>query len=146
MGMNNIIKIETIDEIAIAAERFLSKMGSRKVVAFFGEMGAGKTTFIKAICRALGVTEGVTSPTFTLVNEYKTLFGDSIYHFDFYRIDKLSEAFDIGIEEFLYSKNLCLIEWAEKIEAELPEETLCVQISVLEDGSRELKIEDSCLV
>jgi tRNA threonylcarbamoyladenosine biosynthesis protein TsaE len=101
-------------------------------------MGAGKTTFTKSLCKVLGVLDGVNSPTFTLINEYRTSDGETIYHFDFYRINKLEEAFDIGFEEFVESGNLCIIEWPEKIEQILPPDTLRVKISVLDDGKREL--------
>ena len=114
------------------------KKPANMVVALYGEMGAGKTTFTKALCKVLGVVDGVNSPTFNLINEYRTDKGEVVYHFDFYRIDKLEEAFDIGFEEFIESGNLCIIEWPEKIEQILPSDTLRVKISVLKDGSREL--------
>ena len=101
-------------------------------------MGAGKTTFTKAICKVLGVPDSVNSPTFTIINEYRTKEGEPVYHFDFYRIDKLEEAYDIGFDEFVDSGRLCLIEWPEKIEKLLPEETLRVYIKVLPDDSREI--------
>ena len=136
--MNKTILISGLDNIEEAAGEFLMKKPANMVVALYGEMGAGKTTFTKALCKVLGVVDGVNSPTFNLINEYRTDKGEVVYHFDFYRIDKLEEAFDIGFEEFIESGNLCIIEWPEKIEQILPSDTLRVKISVLEDGSREL--------
>ena len=136
--MNKKIIINGIDDIGRAAEEFLQLRPPLPVIALYGEMGAGKTTFTKALCRALNVMEGVNSPTFTLINEYTTESGELIFHFDFYRINKLEEAFDIGFEEFVDSGHLCIIEWPEKIEQILPPDTLRVKISVLEDGTREI--------
>lgn len=136
--MNKTILISGLDNIEEAAGEFLMKKPANMVVALYGEMGAGKTTFTKALCKVLGVVDGVNSPTFNLINEYRTDKGEVVYHFDFYRINKLEEAFDIGFEEFIESGNLCIIEWPEKIEQILPSDTLRVKISVLEDGSREL--------
>ena len=136
--MNKKIIINGIDDIGRAAKEFLQLRPPLPVIALYGEMGAGKTTFTKALCRALNVMEGVNSPTFTLINEYTTEGGELIFHFDFYRINKLEEAFDIGFEEFVDSGYLCIIEWPEKIEQILPPDTLRVKISVLEDGTREV--------
>jgi len=136
--MNKKIIINGIDDIGRAAKEFLQLRPPLPVIALYGEMGAGKTTFTKALCRALNVMEGVNSPTFTLINEYTTESGELIFHFDFYRINKLEEAFDIGFEEFVDSGHLCIIEWPEKIEQILPPDTLRVKISVLEDGTREI--------
>lgn len=136
--MNKKIIINGIDDIGRAAEEFLQLRPPLPVIALYGEMGAGKTTFTMALCRALKVKEGVNSPTFTLINEYTTESGELIFHFDFYRINKLEEAFDIGFEEFVDSGHLCIIEWPEKIEQILPPDTLRVKISVLEDGTREI--------
>ena len=122
-------------DIRQAAQQFVEAMGDRKVFAFYGKMGAGKTTFIKAICEALGVEDVVTSPTFAIVNEYVTP-KESVYHFDFYRIKNLREAYDIGTEEYFYSGCPCFIEWPELIEELLPEDTVRVCIEVHEDGSR----------
>lgn len=130
------ISINSIDELERGAEEFLKQIGDYKIIAFYGKMGAGKTTFIKALCKVLGVIDGVNSPTFTLINEYRSADGLPLFHFDFYRIEKPVEAFDIGIEEFFESGNLCLIEWPEKIEQILPPETLKVKISVQPDDSR----------
>lgn len=134
------IVIESLETIKSVASLFLESRGGANVIALYGSMGAGKTTFSKAICDVLGVKDNVGSPTFTLVNEYEAADKSPIYHFDFYRIDKIEEAFDIGIEEYFYSGELCLIEWPEKIEQILPDDCLKVQISVLDDGSRELII------
>ena len=136
--MNKTILISGLDNIEEAAGEFLMKKPANMVVALYVEMGAGKTTFTKALCKVLGVVDGVNSPTFNLINEYRTDKGEVVYHFDFYRINKLEEAFDIGFEEFIESGNLCIIEWPEKIEQILPSDTLRVKISVLKDGSREL--------
>lgn len=130
------ISINSIDELERGAEEFVSQIPDHKIIAFYGNMGAGKTTFIKAICHALGVSEGVNSPTFTLVNEYRTPNGTPVYHFDFYRLNKPEEAFDIGVEEYFESGFLCLMEWPEKVEQILPPETLKVKISVQSDDSR----------
>ena len=136
--MSKKVIINGLSHIEEAAREFLSKKGDAPVIALYGEMGAGKTTFTKSLCKVLGVLDGVNSPTFTLINEYRTSDGETIYHFDFYRINKLEEAFDIGFEEFVESGNLCIIEWPEKIEQILPPDTLRVKISVLDDGKREL--------
>ncbi len=141
--MKQEITIQGIKDIDRAAEEFLRKIGDRKLVAFFAPMGAGKTTFTTAICRALGVTDPVGSPTFAIVNEYMRADGEPMYHFDFYRINKLSEAIDIGLEDYLYSGCLCIMEWPENIEELLPEDTLRVDILVNPDGSRTLSWDDA---
>ncbi len=117
-------------------------LNGRSIVAFWGEMGAGKTTLIRVLCDRLGVTDTVTSPTFALVNEYHTEAGTPIYHFDFYRINRIEEVFDFGYEEYFYSGDLCLIEWPEKIEGLLPEETLSVRILITGDDSRTIEIDE----
>lgn len=124
-----------------AAVEFLEKIGDNTLVAFFAPMGAGKTTFTTAICKALGVTDPVGSPTFAIVNEYLRADGDYMYHFDFYRINRLSEAIDIGLDDYLYSGCLCIMEWPENIEELLPEDTLRVTITVNPDMSRTLSWE-----
>lgn len=129
-----------IEEISQAARQFVEAMGERKVFAFYGAMGAGKTTFIKALCEALGVEDVVTSPTFAIVNEYRNAQGEPIYHFDFYRIHRLSEAYDIGCEEYFQSGHLCFIEWPELVEDALPDETVNVTIEELPDGARRLSL------
>lgn len=136
--MSKRIVINNLKEIENAADRFLEFTDRSNVIAFYGTMGAGKTTFIKAICKVLGVPDTVNSPTFTIINEYRTKEGKSIYHFDFYRIDKIEEAYDIGFDEFIENGSLSLIEWPEKIETLLPDNTLRVQINVLENEVREI--------
>jgi len=136
------IAIDSLGSIDAAAKEFAAALGENKVVAFYGSMGAGKTTFISALCRFFGVDDDVCSPTFTIVNEYRAADGDSIFHFDFYRIEALKEAVDIGFEEYLYSGSLCLIEWPEKIEPLLPDDTLNVKIYALPDDSRIIEIEN----
>ena len=135
------IKIDNIEGLTAAAQKFVEAMGDRKVFAFYGKMGAGKTTFIKAICEALGVEDVVTSPTFAIVNEYGISENPGkVYHFDFYRIKNLREAYDIGCEEYFYSGCPCFIEWPELIEELLPEEAVRVCIEVHEDGSRTISL------
>ena len=131
------IKIKSLDEIDEAARQFLTAIGDARVVAFYAKMGAGKTTFIRALCKALGVTETVTSPTFAIVNEY----AGPIYHFDFYRLKRLSEAYDMGFEDYLYSSAWCLIEWPELVEELLPENAVRVHILVDEEGTRTIRWE-----
>jgi tRNA threonylcarbamoyladenosine biosynthesis protein TsaE len=123
-----------------AAKQLLEQSGKNKIFAFYGSMGAGKTTIIKAICQTLGAVDIVSSPTFTLVNEYKTSSGESLYHIDFYRIRKQEEVFDFGIEEYLTGDSYCFMEWPELIEEILPEETIKVRISVDENEQRILSI------
>ena len=130
-----------LENINAAAAEFLRELGDKRIVAFYGSMGAGKTTFIKAICDVLGVTDTVNSPTFAIVNEYLAASGDSVYHFDFYRIKKIEEAYDFGYEDYFYSGNLCLIEWPELIEELLPEDTVRVKIEEIEGGERELTVD-----
>lgn len=140
--MKHEIVIKDIAGLDNAAEVFLKEIGEHRLVAFFAPMGAGKTTFTTAICRKLGVADAVCSPTFTIVNEYMTGDGEPLYHFDFYRINKLREAVDIGLDDYLYSGCLCLMEWPENIEELLPEDTLRVSISVNDDLSRTVAWED----
>jgi tRNA threonylcarbamoyladenosine biosynthesis protein TsaE len=116
-------------DLVPAAERLLGAYPDSRVFAFYGRMGAGKTTFIKAICKVLGVSDIVQSPSFAIINEYKTKAGDSIFHFDFYRIKKLEEVFDIGYEDYIYSGNYCFLEWPELIEELLPPDVVKVTIS-----------------
>ena len=130
------IKIESLDTIRDAAKQFVAAMGDSRVFAFYGKMGAGKTTFIKALCTELGVEDIITSPTFAIVNEYTDGQGDPIYHFDFYRIKKLEEVYDMGYEDYFYNGGMCLIEWPELIEQLLPEDAVKVSISEQPDGSR----------
>ena len=135
------MKIENLDSIHQTAKEFIAAMGEHKVFLFYGSMGAGKTTFIRAICEELGVKESVNSPTFAIINEYKSGNGDPIFHFDFYRINKEEEAFDFGYEDYFYSGNLCFVEWPEKIINLLPDDAVKVSIQELADGSREVIIE-----
>ncbi len=128
--------ITSIKGLEKAAEKLVETFSEQRVFAFYGKMGAGKTTFIQAICRTLGSNDNVTSPTFALINEYKTPEQNSIFHFDFYRIKNLEEAFDLGYEDYLYSGSYCLIEWPEMIEPLLPEKMVEVKIEVNNDESR----------
>lgn len=132
------ITIKSLDTIHEAAKEFVKEMGEGKVFAFYGKMGAGKTTFIKALCEVLGVEDVITSPTFAIINEYTDGKGDPIYHFDFYRIKKLEEVYDMGYEDYFYSGNLCLLEWPELIEDILPENVIKVTIEERPDGTRKL--------
>lgn len=129
-----------LDDIDKAARFFVETMDDHTVFAFYGNMGAGKTTLIKAICSVLGVEDPVNSPTFALVNEYRSNTGELIYHFDFYRIKNMDEAYDLGYEDYFYSGAVCLIEWPEKIEDLLPDTAVRVTISENEDSSRSLTI------
>ena len=134
------LKITSLEEIGAVAEEFVRlAMQEDTVFAFNGQMGAGKTTFIKALCEALGVSETVTSPTFAIVNEYRAdETGELIYHFDFYRIKKLDEAYDMGCEDYFYSGAVCFIEWPELVEELLPGNTVWVDIRVNDDESRSI--------
>jgi tRNA threonylcarbamoyladenosine biosynthesis protein TsaE len=132
------IKIKSLEKIAEAAQEFINIRGENRVFAFYGKMGAGKTTFIKALCAEMGVTSTVNSPTFSIVNEYEAANGDIIYHFDCYRINNVKEAREIGAEEYLYSGEFCFIEWAENIAEILPENTVSVNIEEVENGEREI--------
>lgn len=132
------IIINGTQDLPRAARAFLDHIGDNRVIAFYGSMGAGKTTFITALCEALGVRDVVNSPTFTIVNEYRDGAGEPVYHFDFYRINRLSEALDIGLYEYFDSGALCLVEWPEMIEELLPEDVLKVQILVDDADTRTL--------
>lgn len=137
------IKIQSLEHIHEAAREFIAAMGDNTVFALYGKMGAGKTTFIKALCQELGVEDVVTSPTFAVINEYRSdIAGELIYHFDFYRIKKLEEVYDMGYEDYFYSGTLCFIEWPELVEELLPGNTIKVTIEELEDGSRKLTMEN----
>lgn len=141
--MRHTISIPDLSSIDSAAEDFLVLTKGHSLIAFYAPMGAGKTTFTTALCRALGVDgDAVSSPTFSIVNEYRTKSGESVFHFDFYRINRIAEALDIGFYDYIDSGCLCLMEWPENIEGILPEETLKVSISVEEDGSRTVSWED----
>ena len=130
------IRINDLEHIREAARQFIDAMGDQQVYAFYGHMGAGKTTFIKAICEELGVDDVVTSPTFAIVNEYTAADGAPIYHFDFYRIKKLEEVYDMGYEDYFYGNGLCFIEWPEMMEELLPDGATKVQITENPDGTR----------
>lgn len=134
------ITINSVEELTTAARQFVQAMNDRSVFAFYGKMGAGKTTFIKTICEVMGVEDVVTSPTFAIVNEYAATGGKPVYHFDFYRIKSLREACDIGCEEYFYSGSPCFIEWPEMIEELLPEDTVSVRIEINEDGTRAVSL------
>ena len=135
------IKIESIEKIHDAAKEFIRNMGEGTVFAMYGSMGAGKTTFTKAVCECLGVTDVINSPTFAIVNEYRSESSELIYHFDFYRIKKLEEVYDMGYEDYFYSDAVCFVEWPQLAEEILPEETVKVTIDEKEDGTREITIE-----
>lgn len=134
------IRVEDTDQVPVVAEEFLRCTKRHNIFAFYGSLGAGKTTLIKAICNKLGSIDIVTSPSFTLVNEYKTHNGDLLYHFDFFRIKTQEEVFDFGFEEYLMSGRKCFIEWPEKVESLLPEDTVKVNIMVNPDLSRTVKV------
>lgn len=137
--MQRRITINGLSDIDRAAKEFISLTQGKKLIAFYAPMGAGKTTFTTAVCRNLGVDEAeISSPTFSIVNEYRTESGERIFHFDFYRITRIPEALDIGFYDYMDSCCLCLMEWPENIEDILPEETLKVYIKVLDDESREI--------
>ncbi len=153
------ITINNLDEMGEKARMFINTLGEQRVIAFYGSMGAGKTTFIRALCQELGVIEPVTSPTFAIVNEYEVVDEQSsihqssihqssihqssikkVFHFDFYRIKRLEEAYDMGFEDYLYSGQLCLIEWPELIEELLPDDAVRVHITVNDDGTRSVRV------
>ena len=133
------IIINNLENIREAARAFIDAIGDHKVFAFYGSMGAGKTTFVKDICEELGVEDVITSPTFAIINEYSSREG-VIYHFDFYRIKKLEEVYDMGYEDYFYSGALCFIEWPELIEEVLPEDAVKVSIRENADGSRTVQL------
>ncbi len=136
------ISIENLEQIHEAAKEFIAAMGDNTVFAFYGKMGAGKTTFIKAVCEELGVADVINSPTFAIVNEYRSdTTGELIYHFDFYRIKKLEEVYEMGYEDYFYSGALCFIEWPELIEDLLPGDAVKVSIEEQENGNRMLCFE-----
>ena len=132
--MEAIFSLNEINEIA----QKIIEFNPHKIVLFNGEMGAGKTTLIKSLCKELGIITNISSPTFSLVNEYQTITNQIVYHFDFYRLKSQSEALDIGIDEYLYSGHWCFIEWAENIKDLIPENYSTLTISVLSDGKRQI--------
>jgi tRNA threonylcarbamoyladenosine biosynthesis protein TsaE len=135
------ITIDSLGDLHKVADLVLSSLEGRNVVAFFAPMGAGKTTLISAIMEQTGSEDIVTSPTFALVNQYYTAEREPVYHFDFYRINSINEAFDMGYEEYFYSGDLCLVEWPEKVEQLLPEDTMVVKIEILDEKSRRFLID-----
>ena len=137
----HIIRIETLQDYETAAQEFIAQMDDRKIFAFYGKMGAGKTTFIKHLCEAMGVKDIVNSPTFAIVNEYADGNGNPVYHFDMYRIKSIAELYNMGYEDYFYSDAVCFIEWPELAEELLPEETVKVTIEETEDGSRTITME-----
>lgn len=137
-----VIKLNSIDDLPRAAKEFKNAIGNHTVIAFHGEMGAGKTTFIKALCAEFGVKDTVSSPTFAIINEYLTPENDIIYHFDLYRLETIADLQNIGVEDYFYSGKLCFIEWPELANTLLPGNVLDVTISVLPDKTREIKFSD----
>lgn len=140
MSGYSVYEMASLAELPAVAAQFREDWQSCKLIALFGEIGAGKTTFVKALCEVLGVVDTVSSPTFSIINEYTTAQGEAVYHFDFYRIDDEQEALDFGIEEYWESGALCLMEWPEKISELLPDATLQVKIEEKEDGKRQLTV------
>lgn len=135
------ITIDSLADLPKVAELVLESLNGRNVVAFFAPMGAGKTTLISTLMESLGSEDIVTSPTFALVNQYYTAEREPVYHFDFYRINSINEAFDMGYEEYFYSGDLCLVEWPEKVEQLLPDDTMVVKIEILDENTRRFTIE-----
>jgi tRNA threonylcarbamoyladenosine biosynthesis protein TsaE len=129
----------SLNGIATAAEKLLTEAGDYKVFAFHGDMGAGKTTFIHALCEAMSITDVVTSPTFSIINQYKTTEGQTVYHMDLYRIKDENEAINAGVEDCLFSGNRCLVEWPEKAPGVFPDMTLHIYITSIDDNTRKLK-------
>ena len=136
----NTLYIKDLAEISKTAKNFIEATKGQKIFAFYGKMGSGKTTFIKELCKQLGSDDNITSPTFAIVNEYETNSETLIYHFDFYRIEKQEEAYDLGYEDYFYSDNYCFIEWPELIENLLPENCKKVYIEELKNGTRKISI------
>lgn len=130
------VQVNSLDELPKAAEQFISQFSNERLFAFYGKMGAGKTTFIKALCRAMGSTDNITSPTFALVNEYDTKLPQKIYHFDFYRLKDMTEAMDLGFDDYVESGNFCFMEWPERIERLLPDHLVEVHIEETSPTSR----------
>jgi tRNA threonylcarbamoyladenosine biosynthesis protein TsaE len=137
----NTITIDSLSDLPKVAELVLESLNGRNVVAFFAPMGAGKTTLISTLMETLGSEDIVTSPTFALVNQYYTSEREPVYHFDFYRINSINEAFDMGYEEYFYSGDLCLVEWPEKVEQLLPDDTMVVKIEIVDENTRRFTIE-----
>lgn len=136
-----VIEVASLDELPDAATQLLAAIGGRRVLLFYGEMGAGKTTLIKTICQQLGVNDATSSPTFAIVNEYHAV-AAPIYHFDFYRIKTEQEALDMGYEEYFYSGAYCFVEWPEKIAGLLPDDAVRIVITVLAEGTRHITVDE----
>lgn len=134
------IELNSLNQLPEVATKLIKIFKDARIIAFYGDMGAGKTTIIKQLCKNLHVKDEPTSPTFSVVNEYKTKSGETIYHFDFYRIETEEEAYDLGYEDYLYSGNFCFIEWPEKIKNILPQETLKVKVKIKENNNRLISI------
>ena len=134
------LTVTSEQELPKVAEQLLTAFGNHNVILFYGEMGVGKTTLIKQLCKQLGVEEATTSPTFSIVNEYLANTGKSVYHFDFYRIEEEAEVFDLGYEDYFYSDSYCFIEWPEKIPNLLPEDTVTLKIELGENNERLIKV------
>jgi tRNA threonylcarbamoyladenosine biosynthesis protein TsaE len=133
-----VLTIKNINEISSVAKKFLESIKTHKHLAFYGEMGVGKTTFIKELCKELGVDDTVNSPSFAIINEYFSETNGAIYHFDLYRIESEEEAYDFGYEDYFYGDDYCFVEWPERIENLIPEHFLIVKIVELENGTREI--------
>ena len=140
MNAETIIRIENLEEYPAAAKQFIDATQGERIFAFYGKMGTGKTTFIKSICEELGVEDSINSPTFAIVNEYMSGDDETIFHFDFYRIKSITEVYNMGYEEYIYSDSYCFIEWPELIEELLPEETVKVYITEESNGTRCVRI------
>jgi len=128
------LEINSLQDIDLAAKQFFNSIGNHRVFAFYGQMGVGKTTFIKAVCKIFGVKDDISSPTFAIVNEYRGSKGEQLFHFDFYRIKNEEEAFDFGYEDYFYSGGFCFIEWPEKVESLLPAD--CVKVFLCETNNK----------
>ncbi len=135
------LRIKSLEDINSVAKQFIELVGERRVFAMYGAMGVGKTTFVKAVCEELGVEDTINSPTFAIVNEYRTPEDKIVYHFDFYRIEDVQEAYDFGYEDYFYSKAMCFIEWPERIESILPTDVINLNFTEEEDGSRSIQVQ-----
>jgi tRNA threonylcarbamoyladenosine biosynthesis protein TsaE len=136
--MSQTITINNLSELPAAAKQLLALCPDKKIFAFYGSMGAGKTTFIKTICETLGISDSISSPTFSIVNEYRSAKGEKIFHFDFYRIKSINEAYDMGYEDYFFSDAFCFIEWPEKIAELLPENH--VKVVIEQNGEQRIII------
>lgn len=135
------LRIKSLEDINSVAKQFIELVGDRRVFAMYGAMGVGKTTFVKAVCEELGVDDTINSPTFAIVNEYRTPEDKVVYHFDFYRIEDVQEAYDFGYEDYFYSKAMCFIEWPERIESILPSDVVNLNFTEEEDGRRIIHVQ-----